>query len=295
VQQEMEEQRIMAQLLDQNLLGFELGPDGIYWKKKTNSDEPRISFPDDAHNDLVKFEEESFWFLHRNKVITHSFSRLEPTLPIFDIGGGNGFVTKELQDKYREVALLEPFSDGCINARTRGITNIFCGTLKDLLSNNVKVGAAGFFDVIEHIEDDEKWLCDVHEILSPDGKIYLTVPAYMWLWSKSDEMAGHFRRYSLKTIRTLLEKCGFHIEYSSYFFSMLPIAIFLSRVIPSKSAAKENSARSSKPKHRQHVVKNRLIRKFMNIALNAELFLMRMGISIPFGSSLIIVGKKSNS
>jgi hypothetical protein len=33
----------------------------------------------------------------------------------------------------------------------------------------------------------------------------------------------------------------------------------------------------------------------MNIALNAELFLMRMGISIPFGSSLIIVGKKSNS
>ncbi len=62
--------------------------------------------------------------------------------------------------------------------------------------------------------------------------IILTAPACSGLWSKEDDIAGHFRRYSLNEINTLLIESGYTVEFISYFFSILVLPIFLFRTIP---------------------------------------------------------------
>ena len=42
-------------------------------------------------------------------------------VPLFDIGGGNGFVANYLSKKGFETILVEPGIDGCINGRERGL------------------------------------------------------------------------------------------------------------------------------------------------------------------------------
>ena len=52
------------------------------------------------------------------------------------------------------------------------------------------------FDVLEHIEDDCATLSNLKRKLSDNGHIFITVPAYNWLWSEHDEINHHKRRYS---------------------------------------------------------------------------------------------------
>jgi SAM-dependent methyltransferase len=69
------------------------------------------------------------------------------------------------------------------------------------------------FDVLEHIENDHAALEEWRSWLKPNGKLLLSVPAHMRLWSAGDEWAGHYRRYEREGLRTLLEGAGFAIEH----------------------------------------------------------------------------------
>lgn len=60
----------------------------------------------------------------------------------------------------------------------------------------------------------------------------MTVPAYRFLWSDADHQAGHFRRYTLKTLAAAVQQAGLKPEFSTYFFRWLPVAIMLARSLP---------------------------------------------------------------
>ena len=184
-----------------------------------------------------QLEDSSFWFRHRNDCILAAAERFSPLEPFFDIGGGNGFVSAALQHAGREVVLIEPGQEGCFNARKRGIRHIICGLLEDIPMDESSIGACGFFDVIEHIEDDLAMLKTTYQLMKPGGKIYITVPAYSFLWSQEDIDAGHYRRYSIPSARRLLQQVGFDVVYSSYLFSFLPLPIFLLRTVPHLSGS----------------------------------------------------------
>jgi 2-polyprenyl-3-methyl-5-hydroxy-6-metoxy-1,4-benzoquinol methylase len=76
---------------------------------------------------------------------------------------------------------------------------------------NVEINTYGLFDtaifvhVLEHIEQDHEALNKVHELLLPNGKVLIEVPALPFLFSVHDEMLGHYRRYNKKTIRELVD------------------------------------------------------------------------------------------
>ncbi|WP_407641098.1 methyltransferase domain-containing protein [Bryocella elongata] len=76
----------------------------------------------------------------------------------------------------------------------------------------------GLFDVVEHIREDVAFVRNRHRLLIPGGSIYITVPAYQWLWSDEDSSSGHAQRYTLKMLRQSLEKAGFTIDYETYRF-----------------------------------------------------------------------------
>lgn len=86
----------------------------------------------------------------------------------------------------------------------------------------------GLFDVLEHIKDDGATLTELGKRLNQDGRIFVTVPALPWLWSRHDERHHHFRRYTKKSLRQVANIAGLEVEKCFYFNGLLlPVAMGL--------------------------------------------------------------------
>lgn len=245
-----------------------------------------ISFPEDGHVNCLEIEEHSFWFRHRNQVIIAMMQQHPPAGPVYDVGGGNGYVSLGLQNAGYPVVLVEPGAEGVKNARGRGITSILPTTLDQAGLQDHSLDAVGIFDVLEHIEDEASFLSGIYRKLKPGGKLYITVPAYPWLWSYEDKVAGHFRRYTLGTLAAVLRRHGFVMEYSTYFFSFLPLPIYLSRTLPTQLGLKKNSALEYHKK--QHRDRRGLASPLLKFAMKWELSQIKKRSQIPFGGSCLV-------
>ena len=260
---------------------------GIYYSKSESS----ISYPDDGNENFFQIEEDSFWFKHRNNIISNSVQKYSPDELFFDIGGGNGFVAKRLQDDGIKTILVEPGKTGAINAHNKGIKHILCSTLDDAEFERNSINSVGLFDVVEHIENDNYFLKNINKYMKDGSYVYITVPAYNFLWSNEDDDAGHYRRYTTSELSKLLRKCGFDIIQSSYIFSILPLPIFLFRSIPSKLGLNNKSNELEKHKN-EHQPKKGILNALMERIWSWELSRIKRNKKILLGSSCFIIGKK---
>lgn len=258
---------------------------GIYFTKRDKT----ISYPNEGHEECFQIEEKSFWFKYRNKCIINLIKRFSlPEDEIIEIGGGNGYVAKAIQDMGYKITMIEPHLSGIRNAKERGIKRIICATLEELdISPNV-ISAIGLFDVLEHVKDDSIFLRKLYELLKPNGQLYITVPAFNFLWSNQDKYASHYRRYNIRNISSLLNNIGFEIKYISYFFSILFIPTLIFITIPSIFS-------------NVRIIKNDLIISNDRVGRVGRLIESIFALEfkrikklkiIPFGTSIIIVAKK---
>ena len=263
--------------------------DGIWYSKENQN----VSYPKEGNTVCFELEAKSYWFHHRNKVILHFFKKYSTGSFLLDIGGGNGLTSAYLQDQGVDVILLEPGVHGVKNAQQRGLNQIVCSTLD---CSGIKLDvlpAVGFFDVLEHIKDDDEFLKKVKQAVMPGGIIYLTVPAFNMLWSEEDIDAGHFRRYTLGSIERQLSSIGFNVVYSNYFFFLLPIPIFLMRTLP--TLLKINKQKSTHQRAGDdHGVNGGLGASFLAYLLKIEFWLIKRGFNSKLGSSCFIIAKRSS-
>ena len=81
-------------------------------------------------------------------------------------------------------------------------------------------------DVLEHIEDDRGYLRDILRLLKKDGTVFITVPAFMSLYSLHDEELKHFRRYNHKQLKEVTVSAGLKEKKWSYFyFCLIPLRL----------------------------------------------------------------------
>ncbi|MCK4504492.1 MAG: class I SAM-dependent methyltransferase [Candidatus Aegiribacteria sp.] len=230
-------------------LARNLTPDshGIWVGRNTHM---KISYPEEGNQQYFQIEDKSFWFKHRSNCIVAALNLYPPAGPIFDVGGGNGFVTRRLLDEGFEATLIEPGLNGSFNAKTkRNIPNVFRATLQDCGFPKDSLSAISLFDVLEHIEDDGKFLTEVSTCLKPGGYLYLTVPAFKWLWSMSDINADHYRRYNSKELVYLLSE-HFNVLFITCFFRALVFPVLVFRVVPYRlGSAKSRKVPSIAKKH----------------------------------------------
>ncbi len=83
-------------------------------------------------------------------------------------------------------------------------------------------------NVLEHIEDDEKALFHLRNVLKPSGRLLLLVPAKKWAYTDLDRQLGHFRRYEKKELGEKLVKASFHVE-KIYFFNIIGLMSWIIR------------------------------------------------------------------
>ena len=261
--------------------------DGV-WRASSNSS---VSYPEDGNDACFAVEDSSFWFRHRNACLLELLKSYPPSGTFFDVGGGNGFVAQAIQNAGLDVVLVEPGPAGVRNAPKRGIRYIIHGTLEDAQFRPATLPAVGLFDVIEHIQDDAKFLRKLHSLLRPNGRVYITVPAFQALWSHEDQEAGHWRRYTLQSLSDTLHDSGYEVELATYIFGFLPAAILVFRVLPFRMGLRRRRSDAERMRA-EHKPSYPVLARAVSFLTRRELSRLSRGHSCRFGASCIVVARK---
>lgn len=183
---------------------------------------------------LVAVEDEHFWFAGRAKaieeVVRPLVAELAPGYRVLEIGCGTGHVLHMLEricGKGRLVG-MDLFHEGLLHARRR----CSCSLLQASSAAppfSTRFDLVGMFDVLEHLQEDRRFLESAHRLLTPQGALLVTVPAHQSLWSAFDERSDHCRRYEAPDLDRLLNAAGYHVEYLTQFMASIFPLVWASR------------------------------------------------------------------
>jgi SAM-dependent methyltransferase len=240
---------------------------------------------------LVKIEESSFWFVNRAALIVWLTKKHFPHgRKMLEIGCGTGSVLLALDrsDVGFELFGSELHARGLEFARPRLDRRI---TLMQMDARKIpargEFDVIGAFDVLEHIPEDEEVMREMYLALRPKGGVVIAVPQHPWLWSPEDERAQHQRRYARGELEAKLERCGFAIERTTSYNSLLLPAMIASRQLIKYRARRQQE---------QQPLAEFETTKGMNGALSAilqlELTITQLGFSWPAGGSRFVVASR---
>ncbi|MBL7209416.1 MAG: methyltransferase domain-containing protein [Dehalococcoidia bacterium] len=242
---------------------------------------------------LFQMEQKHFWHIGRKEIILHVLRRNIPNLArcrMLEIGCGNGSVLAHLKQNGVNTEGGDIFLEGLrfCQQRVDSVTLYHIDILGLPFVNSFDI--IGIFDVLEHIDDDEKALVEISQALKPGGKLILTVPAYKFLWSYSDVQSHHERRYNKKELTTKLERNGFIIKRISFFmFFLFPVLAGIRLIGNIFDRAK--SSENARPSLELRTVP--VVNEVFLGSLRLEKLLIRH-LSLPFGASLLILAEKTN-
>jgi len=236
---------------------------------------------------LAALEADYFWFRGRNALIVWALEKYGAGVASFmEIGCGTGFVLQGIARRFPKIRLVgsEIYPEGIAFAAERIKGGEFMQMDARQIPFIAEFDVVGAFDLLEHIEGDEKVLQQIFQALKPGGLLMLTVPQHRWLWSPTDENACHVRRYPVKELHDKVTLAGFTIVRSTSFVtSLLPLMLISRLVQRGKSESFDPYA-----EFRIHPILNRILEGFLRL----EIGFIQRGISFPVGGSRLLVAQK---
>jgi len=73
------------------------------------------------------------------------------------------------------------------------------------------------FDIIEHVDDDDRALSELSRVAAPGAAFLLSVPLHPAHWSAFDDFVGHRRRYQPGRLFEKLAEHGFSVNQSAVY------------------------------------------------------------------------------
>jgi SAM-dependent methyltransferase len=226
-----------------------------------------------------------WWWRARERVILATLERHRPRAGwgnVLDVGCGDGLFFDALAglDGVTLVEGVEPAAalvspDGPHRGR------IHVAPFDDTFNVGRRYSLILMLDVLEHLEAPAKALRHAVSLLEPDGVFVATVPAFMSLWTRHDDLNHHYTRYDNASMDALTREAGLRVIESRYFFHWTAGAKLLTRLkerlVPGAPSA---------PAVPPAPVNGALY------ALSRAEELMLGSFPVPFGSSLLVVGKR---
>jgi glycosyltransferase involved in cell wall biosynthesis len=151
---------------------------------------------------------------------------------VLEVGAGTGNMTRQMAS--RELVVATDADEKYVSM------------LRNTFSNDAHVRACKFdlggdapselgrgFDtivclnVLEHVQDDVAALRHLHDLLEPNGRVVLIVPALSSLYGETDRAIGHHRRYERSDLLEKLRVAGFSVEHHSAFNTIGALGWFI--------------------------------------------------------------------
>jgi SAM-dependent methyltransferase len=243
-------------------------------------------FDERSFDHLPAAEERSFWFRARNDLIVWALRRyFADAGSMLEIGCGTGFVLAGVRAAVPELRLVgaELFPAGLEVAARRVPEAELVQLDARTIPFREEFDVAGAFDVLEHVDEDERVLAELRSALRPRGGLLLTVPQHPRLWSVVDEYSRHVRRYRREELVTKVRAAGFEILRRTSFVSLLLPVLVASRMRLRRQQSFDPLAEYRGPP---------LIDSALGWVLAAERTLIRAGLTLPAGGSLLLVARR---
>ena len=185
------------------------------------------------------------WYYQSKKVpLFRYFEQLarkqKNKLTVIDFGSGSGFFAYELREAFPqyidEVLLIDiGYSDDEI-FETANSTVKKLRYIPDGIDDCIVI----MMDVLEHIEDDYAIMQDIHSKVGRNAHFFITVPAFMSVWSSHDVYLGHYRRYTIPMLRQLLDSSHCHIRSSYYIYGSIFPLVWMVRKLKQTEESMKN-------------------------------------------------------
>ncbi len=195
---------------------------------------------------MAERETNYWWHIGRLKIIETNIQKYvkgKKDLKILNVGCGTGG-TIDMLERLGIVDNVDASEEAINYMRKRGYKRLTKveGILLPIEDKTYDMVVA--FDVLEHIEDDVAALKEWRRVLKDDGMVFLTVPAYQWLWTGHDESLHHFRRYTTKMIKDKAHAAGLgkrRLSYAIVFSLPLVVGFRMINKLRGKSVDSETS------------------------------------------------------
>jgi SAM-dependent methyltransferase len=245
----------------------------------------------------VLAEDRHAWFAGRTRaILKYLDAELGPTLAgadrkVLDLGIGAGNMAHHLAH-YGQVFGIDnnprPLSVAAQRAldvaQSVGDRLPFADDTFDLVA---------LLDTVEHIPDELGVFAECCRVLKPGGKLLVTVPAFMWLWSYNDEINAHQRRYAAPELEQKLAVSGMsvlRISYNNFFLFPLIAGVRLLRPVDPGLASPHTTTDTEVYQVEMEPIPEPLNTVLHGVGwLEAELV---QRVHLPFGTSVLCLAEK---
>ena len=248
------------------------------------------------YKEYYDLERYHWWFVAREKILCRYFEKIKKEhfndkqeLKILNVGCSTGR-SSEYLSAFGNVISVEYDKFCCEFAAEKTGLEIIHGSITELPFESQTFDVVCAFDVIEHVENDALAVSEIKRVAKHDGILFITVPAFMGLWSHHDEINFHFRRYKEKQVKSLFErtKDGRRI-YSSYFnFFLFPPVYMFRKLSNALNVGQKRKGSGSDFEAFNPGIVNSLLFRIMHF----ERLFINSGIKLPFGVSILYCWKK---
>ncbi len=164
-----------------------------------------------------------------NETRVDHLQRYVPTGRVLDVGCSQGDFALAMNRAGLEAHGLDISPEACKTSKAvLGDDHVYCGTLEELAPGlRSQFSAVTMMDVIEHCSNVVELLCSIHDVLQPEGILFLRTPTlsspFHLVGNLSYRLslglyktalfklyhAEHLYFFNEPSIRTLLDDCGF--------------------------------------------------------------------------------------
>ena len=224
-----------------------------------------------------------WWWRSREELVLEEIRRRRPEGgygPILDIGCGSGL----LFDKLREHGEPEGV-EGDVLWRDHGPPGpgkVHYRMFDETFDEGRRYGLILMLDIVEHVERDDDLVRHAVNLLADDGVLLITVPAFLSAWTRHDDLNLHKTRYTRGTFLETARKAGMRVDQTRYFFQSLYFAKLATRAV--EAVAPSEPGIPGIPGSGLN-----------NLLIKGARVEQKLAGSLPFGSSLMVIGGKMRS
>ncbi len=137
---------------------------------------------------------------------------------VVDVGAGSGVFARLLLERTdcQEATCVDPAyeadHDETVNGKILRFRRGYEGQDFDLIL---------LMDVLEHVDDDVALLSDVVTSVRPGTPVFITVPAFAFLWSAHDVFLDHRRRYTSAMLAKTMTSARVNVDRIRYFYAAI--------------------------------------------------------------------------